>query len=203
VDTVDQGADVPTDPWFDYPPDYGPDYPPDYWPDYPPDLPPDTTCISEGCTLPLGGMCCPGLVPASECDPSGGDPECTMVFCIRDGDGVCGPHENCYNSVSDCDVPPCDGPESPTMSYSCGMIESHHCTCGGGECRPACMSDSTGNSGWFDPCSDTMIRADDCRGQTAVCRDLCTSSEGWYESTTSELIARAMCEYRWVCEVVW
>jgi hypothetical protein len=211
-DAAEQGTDVVPDvppDWpdlpYDYPPDYPVDRPVDYPPelvtDYPIDWPPDTTCIQEGCSVSSGGMCCSGLTAASECDPSGGDPSCTMMFCLRVGDGTCGAHENCYNSLTDCRMPSCE--PGTGMGYSCGMMESHNCTCTGGDCRPVCMADSSGARGWLDPCSGAMIRADDCRGQTAVCGQLCTRSEGWYESATGELIEWAWCGYRWDCEVVW
>ncbi len=196
----DYPPDYPVDWPPDYPPDWSPDYPPDWPPDYPPDWP-DTTCVSEGCSASYGVMCCPGLVAASECDPSSGDPACMTMFCIRAGDGFCGAHESCYNSPTDCRTPSCEGGSG--MGYSCGMIESHNCSCTGGECRPVCMSDSAGNSGWFDGCSGALIRSDDCRGQAAVCDELCTRSEGWYESMTGELIWWAFCAYRWECQVVW
>jgi hypothetical protein len=190
----DYPPDIPPDIWPDYPPDVVPDYPPDY----PPDWPPDTPCVSEGC---VGTTCCAGLIPATECDPASGDPYCSLTFCIRCGDRNCGPHENCYNCPADCSVSACD--LGVGMGYSCGLFESHSCACTGGECRPQCISDSSGVSGWLDPCSGAMIRYDDCRGQIAVCEAFCTRSEGWYESGTGELISWDFCAPRWECEVYW
>jgi len=201
--------DVPPDVIYDVPPDYPhdvyPDYPPDYPYDIPPDIiydvPPDTTCVSEGCVSHGGSICCPGLSQATECDPTTGDPECTMLFCIRCGDGFCSPHETCYNCPEDCSVPPCE--PGSGMGYSCSPIETHNCTCTGGDCRPVCQFDSSGVTGWVDPCTGAMIRSDDCRGQSAVCSAICSRSEGWVESDTGELITWALCGNRWSCEVIW
>ena len=194
--------DVPPDYPPDWPPDIPPDYPPDYPPDWPIDIPPDTTCVSEGCIPYTGGICCPGLSQTTECDPSTGDPACTMLFCIRCGDGFCNPHETCYNCPEDCSVPPCEG--GTGMAYSCSPIETHNCTCTGGDCRPVCRADSSGMSGWLDPCTGAIIVLDaDCVGQTAVCSAICSRSEGWVESGTGELITWALCGNRWSCEVIW
>lgn len=217
----DVAPDIPVDPVPDIIPDVMPDYPhdipqdyhedvwPDYPydiydipPDYPHDIPYDHSCVGQGCLVGMdGGRCCPGLTPASECDPSSSNPECMIFYCINCGNGTCDAHENCYNCPYDC-INPCSA--GIGMGYSCGMFETHSCSCEVDECVPACISSSDGDMAWYDPCAGVIIRPDDdCMGQTALCGEICSRSEGWYESRSGELIAWDSCSNHWECTVIW
>lgn len=196
----DQTGDQPGDPQQDVHPDAEPDTNPDVAPDVEPDVEPDgSSCVAEGCTVGLGGHCCPGTSPANECDPT--DPDCTGMYCINDSDSVCSPHENCYNSVSDCSHEACV--LGTNEIFTCGLIETHNCTCVEPECRPECWTDVM-IVGWYRPCDGTLIREDPgCAGQGAVCQAICSESEGWYESAAGDLIEWAFCSPYWYCQIIW
>lgn len=155
------------------------------------------SCVAAGCVLNLPETCCSDLVSATECDPTSGDPECTINYCILKEDGVCSPHENCYNSISDCRNP-CNPDVEVTIICIGG--QQQNCKCKESECKPVCRSDSGGGYGWYDSCTGDLIREDnDCAGQTAECGAVCTRSEGWYESRTGERIKWDFCSPKWEC----
>ncbi len=157
---------------------------------------PEAACVLEGCLFGGDPGCCGTMESEAECYGE----ECTDEFCIDCGDDVCDPHENCYNCIADCDKP-CEKDDSSILA--CSPIETHHCTCVADACVPECRPEGASGSGWYDPCTGELLRAEEgCGGATVSCDAVCSRSEGWYSSETG-LIAWDFCRNEWVCEIVW
>jgi hypothetical protein len=49
-------------------------------------------------------------------------------------------------------------------------------------CKPKCSAIGTRSEGWYDSCTNKLIKYANCKGCEAVCRGVGTRSEGWYDS---------------------
>ena len=196
VDTPDDPAEDTAPDTTDTTADQQEDPAPDMVEDVPEDSEPEVACILEGCLFGGDLRCCGAMEPETECFGE----ECTDEFCINCGDGVCDPHENCHNCLEDCTTP-CTKDDSVILA--CSPIETHHCTCKPDMCVPECRPEGASGSGWYDPCTDALLKAEEgCEDATVSCDAVCSRSEGWYSSETG-LIAWDFCRNEWVCEIVW
>lgn len=123
------------------------------------------TCLGAGekfFDFDTKGKCCEGLVPVSDCIPSGAGcacPDCPCYICLPCGDGICEEFENECNCPQDCKgeclglggtfidsitegkccegltpVPDCDIEDSGCLCKKCPCYICTHC--GDGECGP-------------------------------------------------------------------
>jgi|GEM_PF-5859788 len=118
---------------------------------------------------------------------------------------------HCYNNVMDEDEEgvDCGGSCKRCSSSSAGsesvpgsvtttqtQMLPYHCCCGKkeeqGMCAPVCKAIGTRSEGWYDSCTDELIKFDSCACK-AVCRGVGSDEEGYYSSCTGELIVRAKC----------
>ena len=71
-------------------------------------------------------------------------------------------------------------------------------------CKPICDAIGTRSEGWYDSCTKTLIKWDNCEGCEAICKTVGTKSEGWYNSCTGEVIKYGECkEEPAVCITLW
>jgi CUB domain/Kazal-type serine protease inhibitor domain len=77
----------------------------------------EDACVAEGEFADPADQCCEGLDKVKDCLPN---EDCArhVYWCIDAADGVCGDHENEYNSVADCHDTSCDDGTQPM----CEMI---------------------------------------------------------------------------------
>ncbi|MEA3343808.1 MAG: Kazal-type serine protease inhibitor family protein [archaeon] len=73
-------------------------------------------------------------------------------------------------------------------------------------CKPVCQAIGTRAEGWYDSCSDQLIKYATCAGCTAGCAAVGTRSENWHDSCNNEIIRYENCDktpYSVYCTYKW
>ena len=73
-------------------------------------------------------------------------------------------------------------------------------------CKPVCQAIGTRAEGWYDSCSDQLIKYATCAGCTAGCAAVGTRSENWHDSCNNEIIRHENCDktpYSVYCTYKW
>jgi hypothetical protein len=101
---------------------------------------------------------------------------------------------NCGECFATCELEPTACGDGVCDVAGGESAQSCPADCKGQGCRPVCAHLGTRSEGWYDSCTEELIRWEFCAFCDPVCRNCGSKSEGWYDSCTGELIAWGDCD---------
>jgi hypothetical protein len=161
----------------------------------------DLACMTERCSPKRqpNEMC--GGIAAFPCDDGlvCQHPDATCGY--ADGSGTCAiPPQVCldvYQPVCDCN--------GTTYGNRCeaqkvGATIDHEGACAVASCRPYCGAKGTRSEGWYDGCTDQLIKYAGCAGAYPYCSFIGTDAEGWSSTADGGYVTKGACSQNTLCE---